>query len=77
MEVEKTVSTPAIPTIVDICLLQDETGSFGDDLVNLNLAAGDLYDTIVATSPAAQFAVAGFRDFPIAPFGAPVIGCTG
>jgi hypothetical protein len=71
LEVEKTVSTPAIPTSVDICLLQDETGSFADDLINLNLAASDLFDTVIATSPAAQFAVTGFRDFPIAPFGDP------
>jgi hypothetical protein len=71
MQVEKTVTTPAIPAIVDICLLEDETGSFGDDIVNLQLAAPDLYDTIVATAPDAQFAVAGFRDFPVAPFGDP------
>ena len=71
LQVEKTVTTPAIPPIVDICLLEDETGSFGDDISNLNAAASALYDTIVATAPGAQFAVAGFRDFPQSPFGDP------
>lgn len=69
LEVEKTVTTPAIPPRVDICLLEDETGSFGDDIHNLKTAAPGLYDTIVATSPDAQFAVAGFRDYPVPPHG--------
>jgi len=71
LEVEKDVTTPAIPPIVDICLLEDETGSFGDDWANLQTAAPTLYDTIVATSPDAQFAVAGFRDYPVDPYGMP------
>ena len=71
IEVAKTVTTPAIPPVVDICLLEDETGSFGDDISNLQggTTASDLYDTIVATSPDAQFAVAGFRDYPWYPYG--------
>lgn len=69
--VEKAVTTPVIPLLVDICLLEDETGSFGDDIFNLQIAAPALYDTIVATSPTAEFAVAGFRDYPINPYGLP------
>jgi len=67
--VEKTVTTPAIPPQVDVCLLQDETGSFWDDIDNLQTAAPGIYDAVVAESPSAQFAVAGFRDYPIDPFG--------
>jgi hypothetical protein len=69
--VDKDVTTPEIPPVVDICLLEDETGSFADDIANLQggTTAGNLYDTITATSPGAQFAVAGFRDYPVDPYG--------
>lgn len=69
--VEKEVTTPAIPPVVDICLLEDETGSFADDIDHLQggTTASDIYETIVATSPNAQFAVAGFRDYPVWPHG--------
>jgi hypothetical protein len=71
VEIEKTVTTPELPPVVDICLLEDETASFFDDIGNLNTAAPGLYDAIVAASPDAQFAVAGFRDYPQDPFGEP------
>jgi hypothetical protein len=71
MMVEKTVTTPLVPPLVDVCLLEDETGSFWDDIDNLQggTTASDIYDAIIAESPEAQFAVAGFRDYPIAPYG--------
>lgn len=69
--VEKTVTTDEIPPNVDICLLEDETGSFFDDISNLQTAASALYDSIVAASPAAQFGVAGFRDYPVGDYGSP------
>jgi hypothetical protein len=69
--IDKTVTTPVVPPVVDICLLQDETGSFYDDIENLQTAAPGIYDTIIATSPDAQFAVAGFRDYPQSPYGSP------
>jgi hypothetical protein len=70
---EKTVTTPEIPTVLDVCLLEDESGSFGDDIANLQggTTASDLYDAIVAASPGAHFAVAGFRDYPVFPYGSP------
>ncbi|MBA4180359.1 MAG: hypothetical protein C0506_07215 [Anaerolinea sp.] len=62
--IQKTVSVASLPPIVDVCLLEDETGSFGDDIANLQTAASAIYDTVVAGSPGAQFAVSGFRDYP-------------
>jgi hypothetical protein len=47
VEIEKTVTTPELPPVVDICVLEDETGSFFDDIGNLNTAASGLYDDIV------------------------------
>ena len=71
--VDKQVTTPELPPVVDVCLLEDETGSFFDDISNLQggTTASDIYDTIVAASPGANFAVAGFRDYPVSPYGAP------
>ena len=62
-QVDKTVTTPAIPPKLDICLLEDETGSFADDIGNLNAAASGIFDAITAAAPDSQFAVAGFRDY--------------
>jgi hypothetical protein len=58
---------------VDICLLEDETGSFDDaiDYLQAGTTAEDLYNAIVSTSPDAQFAVAGFRDYDEIPYGSP------
>jgi hypothetical protein len=71
VDITKYVTTPELPPIVDVCLLEDETGSFFDDIANLQggTTASDIYDAIVAASPGAQFAVAGFRDYPVAPYG--------
>lgn len=67
--VRKAVETPVIPPKVEVCLLEDETGSFADDVANLKAAASDIYDAVVAESPDAKFGVAGFRDYPESPYG--------
>jgi hypothetical protein len=71
IEIEKEVTTPAVPPLVDICLLEDETGSFWDDIAYLQggTTASDIFDSVTTVSPDAQFAVAGFRDYPIDPYG--------
>jgi hypothetical protein len=73
IEIAKQVTTPAIPLVIDIVLLEDETGSFGDDIGNLQggTTASDIYDTILAEipTPDAWFGVTGFRDYPISPYG--------
>ena len=73
MVVEKTVTTPEIPPIVDVCLLEDETGSFMDDIAHLQggTTASDIYDAVTNVSPDAQFAVTGFRDYPTDGYGWP------
>lgn len=71
ININKTVDTPEIPPLIDVCLLEDETASFGDDIANLQggTTASDIYDNVVLGSPQAQFAVAGFRDYPVSPYG--------
>jgi hypothetical protein len=73
VDIVKTVHTAEIPPAVDICLLEDETGSFFDDIANLQggTTASDIFDVIVGVTPNARFAVTGFRDYPIEPFGDP------
>lgn len=62
-QVEKTAHLPEIPPVFDLCLVQDETGSFGDDLpvmatqIPLLIAALDSSGSDYATC------VVGFRDF--------------
>ena len=67
LDVAKTVHTPAIPPIVDVCLLEDLTGSFLDDIGNLQTpgTAEAIFDAVTTASPDAQFAVAGFQDYPV------------
>ena len=69
--VDKTVQTPRIPPKVDVCLLEDETASFGDDIGNLKNPAtiAAIFNGVRATSPDSEFAVAGFRDYPVIPYG--------
>ncbi len=64
-DIAKTVGTADIPPKVDVCLLEDETGSFHDDIANLQNPAtiAAIFDGVRASSPDSQFAVAGFRDF--------------
>lgn len=61
--IEKTVGTPEFPPKLDVCLLQDETGSFSDDIGNINAAAGGIYDAVTNTAPDSYFGVHGFRDY--------------
>ena len=71
LHLEKFVDVPQVPPSVDICLLEDETGSFADDIEHLQTGttATDIFDGITAIAPDAEFAVAGFRDYPVAPYG--------
>ena len=66
MTVAKTVHTIAIPPLVDIFLLEDETASFGDDIANLQALAapgGPLITALDATGANYATGVGGFRDF--------------
>lgn len=55
---------------LDIVLVQDETGSMGDDISALVSLAPDIWDGIAAiTTSEFRMAVVGFRDFARAPWG--------
>lgn len=63
IEVAKEVTTPPIPPVVDIFLLEDETGSFEDDIENLQALAPAIWDAIEAAGVDFTMGVGGFRDF--------------
>ncbi|MDX5398398.1 MAG: hypothetical protein LPK92_01560, partial [Actinomycetes bacterium] len=69
-EVEKTVHTPNLPPVLDVCLVVDLSGSYSDDLPNIKALAPDIWDDIVAGGVSdLQFGLASFVDFPFSPWG--------
>lgn len=64
------VSVPASHQVdLDVYLLEDLSGSFGDDLANLNSQFGGLYTGLNGTYNSAAFGFGGFVDKPVMPFG--------
>jgi hypothetical protein len=78
-EITKTVYNPAIPPKLDLLLLEDETGSFGDDIAIMKGTppsytdglAGYIWGNISLAVSDFQGAVAGFRDFSKYGWGSP------
>ena len=71
MTITKTVTTPGIPPVVDIFLLEDETGSFCDDIATLKGLASEIWDAISDSGTDFTMGVGGFRDFGESPWGYP------
>jgi hypothetical protein len=63
VDVNKSVQTPEIPPNPDILFLADTTGSMGATLANVKANATAVMNTVIASQPTAQFAVAEYRDF--------------
>ncbi len=66
--ITKSVTVPSVPTNVEVCLVTDVTGSFRDDIENLNAQIGSIV-AIVSESETARFGVATFADYPVEPYG--------
>ena len=62
-EVRKTAHLPEIPPVFDLCLVQDETGSFSDDLPNMATQIPLLVAALDASGSDYATCVVGFRDF--------------
>ncbi len=63
VEIEKTVHLPVFPPVFDLCLVQDETGSFGDDLPVMAAQIPGLIAALDASGSDYSTCVTGFRDF--------------
>lgn len=74
-EVEKTVHTPDLPPVLDVCLVIDLSGSYVDDLPNIKMLAPGIWDDIVAGGVSdLRFGLATFVDFPFDPWGTSFLG---
>jgi hypothetical protein len=60
--IPKTVHTPAIPPKPDVVLLVDTTGSMDGAIANVKDNLHTVITNVKASQPAAQFAVASYRD---------------
>ena len=61
-------------SLIDINLLVDLSGSFGDDLPNFKSQVPALIDGLAAQYGQIKFSLGGFQDYPIAPFGSAASG---
>jgi hypothetical protein len=68
---EKTVSLPEFRPKLDVCLLVDVSGSYGDDLPNINSQMSAVWDIVKANIDDSQWYVGSFRDFLFSPWGEP------
>lgn len=64
VEVEKIVHTPEIPPMLDFFLVVDLSGSYYDDLPNIQAASLALCQDIQLQVPDSQFGLATFVDYP-------------
>ena len=70
IDIGKTVYTPELPPKLDVCLIVDLSGSYGDDLPNIKALAPGIWDDIVAGGVAdLQMGLASFVDFPFPSWG--------
>lgn len=68
------VTVPLAPTKLDLFLLEDLSGSFGDDLFNVRSLVPSLVSSIRGTVADSRFGVGSFVDKPISPFGSSFSG---
>lgn len=68
LSVPVNVTVPAAPNSLDLFLLEDLSGSFGDDLFTIKSFAPDLVDSITAISSDTQFGIGSYIDKPFSSF---------
>ena len=74
-DIEKTVHTPALPPKLDVCVVIDLSGSYGDDLPNIKAVAPQVWDDIEAGGVSdLQMALTSFVDFPFPSWGSAASG---
>jgi hypothetical protein len=62
IDITKTVSTPTIPQLPDICFLADTTGSMRLALADVQANATSIMNTVAGVQPDAQFCAAQYKD---------------
>ena len=67
--VDKTVSIPESTPKLDLFMIVDLSGSYGNDLPNIKAVDEGLVAAIRADIPDSNFGLGSFKDFPISPWG--------
>lgn len=67
--IEKQVTLPDSPRKLDVCLLVDLSGSYGDDLPNIKAQMPAIWDYVKAEINDVRWCLATFVDFPFNPWG--------
>lgn len=67
--ISKTIGVNESPPKLDLYILEDETGSFWNDIATLQALAPQIFDDVRVLVPDSRFGVGGFRDFPFGPWG--------
>lgn len=74
LHIDVTVTVPATPSKLDLFLLEDLSGSFGDDLPVIKTLVPNLVSAITGVVSDTLFGVGSFVDKPISPFGSAFSG---
>jgi hypothetical protein len=74
VSVDKTVDTPELPPVLDLCLMIDLSGSYNNDLPNIKSLAPGLFDDVRLGVADSQFCVNSFVDYPFSPWGSASYG---
>jgi len=72
--ITKTVAVPVVPPKLDLLLMVDNSGSYGDDLPVIAGLAPGIFDAVRAGIPDSLFGLATFVDFPFFPWGWSIAG---
>jgi hypothetical protein len=67
--IDKDVSVPDYPDKLDLMLMVDLSGSYWNDLPNINSLAPNIFDGVRADITDSNFGLASFIDFPYNPWG--------
>lgn len=69
LEVHKTVDVPEAPAKLDLFMIVDNSGSYGDDIDTIKSEAGDIVSGIRSMVPDSNFGLGTFVDYPFSPWG--------
>lgn len=69
LSVPVSVTVPSTPSILDVYLLQDLSGSFADDISIVRGLVPNLVSRLRSIAPDTRFGVCSFVDKPVNPFG--------
>lgn len=74
LQVDKSVDVPEFPPKLDIFLIVDLSGSYGNDLANIKALAPGIFDSVKVMVSDVRFGLGSFVDYPFSPWGFSSVG---